>query len=77
MRAVIAAGSGGPEVLSVGEVPDVVAGPGEVVLEVVATAGLVSLIFALARTRRGALAAPAVSAPRMTTGCSATARRMM
>jgi glycerol uptake facilitator-like aquaporin len=30
--------------------------------EVVATAGLVSLIFALARTRRGALAAPAVGA---------------
>jgi len=30
--------------------------------EVVATAGLVALVFALARTRRGALAAPAVAA---------------
>ena len=38
MRAVVASGVGGPEVLSVGEVPDPVAGPGEVVVEVVATA---------------------------------------
>lgn len=39
MRAVIAAGTGGPEVLSVGELPDPEPGPGEVVLEV-AAAGL-------------------------------------
>lgn len=38
MRAVVASGEGGPEVLSVGEVRDPVAGPGEVVVEVVATA---------------------------------------
>ena len=38
MRAVIASGSGGPEVLSVGEVPDPVARTGEVLVEVVATA---------------------------------------
>ncbi len=38
MRAVIAAEPGGPEVLSVGELPDPVPGPGEVLLEVVATA---------------------------------------
>ncbi|WP_182525217.1 NAD(P)H-quinone oxidoreductase [Nocardioides dongkuii] len=39
MRAVVATGTGGPEVLSVAEVPDVEPGPGEVVLEV-AAAGL-------------------------------------
>jgi putative PIG3 family NAD(P)H quinone oxidoreductase len=39
MRAVIADGTGGPEVLSVGELPDPTPGPGEVVLDVVA-AGL-------------------------------------
>src|SRR6478735_5582842 len=39
MRAVIAAEPGGPEVLSVSEVPDLEPGPGEVLLEVVA-AGL-------------------------------------
>ena len=39
MRAVVAQGTGGPEVLSVSDVPDPVAGPGEVLLEVVA-AGL-------------------------------------
>ncbi|MFC7495720.1 MULTISPECIES: NAD(P)H-quinone oxidoreductase [unclassified Nocardioides] len=39
MRAVIAAEPGGPEVLSVAEIPDPEPGPGEVVLEVVA-AGL-------------------------------------
>ena len=39
MRAVIADGAGGPEVLSVGEVPDPEPGPDEVVLDVVA-AGL-------------------------------------
>jgi len=38
MRAVIASGSGGPEVLSVGEVPDPEPGPGEVLLDVAATA---------------------------------------
>ena len=38
MRAVIAAAPGGPEVLSVAEVPDVVPGPGEVALDVAATA---------------------------------------
>ncbi len=38
MRAVIASAAGGPEVLSVGEVPDAVAGPGEVVVAVVAAA---------------------------------------
>ena len=38
MRAVIASGSGGPEVLSVGELPDPVPGPGEVLLDVAATA---------------------------------------
>ncbi|WP_166135410.1 NAD(P)H-quinone oxidoreductase [Nocardioides ochotonae] len=38
MRAVVAERNGGPEVLSVGEVPDPVAGPGEVLVEVVATA---------------------------------------
>jgi len=38
MRAVVAERDGGPEVLSVGEVPDPVAGPGEVLVEVVATA---------------------------------------
>jgi glycerol uptake facilitator-like aquaporin len=35
---------------------------GHFVAEVVATAGLIALIFALARTRRGALSAPAVGA---------------
>ena len=39
MRAVIADGVGGPEVLSVGELPDPEPGPGEVVLAV-AAAGL-------------------------------------
>lgn len=39
MRAVIADGAGGPEVLSVGELPDPEPGPGEVVLQV-AAAGL-------------------------------------
>jgi putative PIG3 family NAD(P)H quinone oxidoreductase len=38
MRAVIAAEPGGPEVLSVGEVPDIAPGPGEVRLDVAATA---------------------------------------
>ncbi len=38
MRAVVAAGSGGPEVLSVGEVDAPSAGAGEVVIEVAATA---------------------------------------
>jgi putative PIG3 family NAD(P)H quinone oxidoreductase len=38
MRAVIAAAPGGPEVLSVGEVPDISPGPGEVLLDVAATA---------------------------------------
>jgi putative PIG3 family NAD(P)H quinone oxidoreductase len=38
MRAVIAAGTGGPEVLSVSEVPDVDPGPGEVAIAVAATA---------------------------------------
>jgi putative PIG3 family NAD(P)H quinone oxidoreductase len=39
MRAVVADGAGGPEVLSIGEVPDPAAGPGEVVLDI-AAAGL-------------------------------------
>ena len=39
MRAVIASAAGGPEVLSVVELPDPVPGPGEVVLDV-AAAGL-------------------------------------
>ena len=38
------------------------ASPGHVLAEVVATAVLVALIFALARTERGAMAAPAVGA---------------
>ncbi len=38
MRAVIAAGVGGPEVLSVGDVAEPTPGPGEVLLDVVATA---------------------------------------
>ncbi|GEP40396.1 NAD(P)H quinone oxidoreductase [Nocardioides psychrotolerans] len=38
MRAVIATAAGGPEVLSVHEVPDVEPGPGEVAIAVVATA---------------------------------------
>jgi putative PIG3 family NAD(P)H quinone oxidoreductase len=38
MRAVIASGAGGPEVLSVGELPDPEPGPGEVLLDVAATA---------------------------------------
>lgn len=38
MRAVIADGAGGPEVLSVAELPDPEAGPGEVVLDVAAAA---------------------------------------
>jgi putative PIG3 family NAD(P)H quinone oxidoreductase len=38
MRAVTMDGSGGPEVLGWGEVPDPVAGPGEVVVDVAATA---------------------------------------
>jgi putative PIG3 family NAD(P)H quinone oxidoreductase len=37
MRAVTMAGSGGPEVLGWGEVPDPVCGPGEVLVDVVAT----------------------------------------
>ncbi len=39
MRAVVPTGAGGPEVLTVSELPDPVAGPGEVVIDVVA-AGL-------------------------------------
>lgn len=39
MRAVVASGTGGPEVLSVAEVPDLEPGPGEVLVEV-AAAGL-------------------------------------
>lgn len=39
MRAVVASGTGGPEVLSVAEVPDLEPGPGEVLLQV-AAAGL-------------------------------------
>ena len=38
MRAVVADGAGGPEVLLVGELPDPEPGPGEVLVEVVATA---------------------------------------
>ncbi|MEJ7834433.1 MAG: NAD(P)H-quinone oxidoreductase [Nocardioides sp.] len=38
MRAVIANGAGGPEILSVSEVPDVEAGPGDVLIAVAATA---------------------------------------
>jgi putative PIG3 family NAD(P)H quinone oxidoreductase len=38
MRAVIASGTGGPEVLSVGEVPGQTPGPGEVLVAVAATA---------------------------------------
>ncbi|WP_134765718.1 NAD(P)H-quinone oxidoreductase [Nocardioides sp. 1609] len=38
MRAVVADGAGGPEILSVQEVPDVAPGPGEVLVEVAATA---------------------------------------
>jgi putative PIG3 family NAD(P)H quinone oxidoreductase len=38
MRAVIASGGGGPEVLSVGELPDPEPGPGEVLVDVAATA---------------------------------------
>ncbi len=38
MRAVVVDGAGGPEVLSVGEAPDVAPGPGEVAIEVAATA---------------------------------------
>jgi putative PIG3 family NAD(P)H quinone oxidoreductase len=38
MRAVIASADGGPEVLSVGELPDPEPGPGEVLLDVAATA---------------------------------------
>ena len=38
MRAVVADGAGGPEVLSVQEVPDVEPGPGEIAIAVVATA---------------------------------------
>lgn len=38
MRAVVATGTGGPDVLSVGEVADPRPGPGEVLLDVVATA---------------------------------------
>ena len=38
MRAVVSSGSGGPEVLSVAEVPDVEPGEGEVAIEVAATA---------------------------------------
>ncbi len=38
MRAIVASGPGGPEVLTPAEVPDPVAGPGEVLVEVAATA---------------------------------------
>ena len=38
MRAVVADGAGGPEILSVRETPDVEPGPGEVAIEVAATA---------------------------------------
>ena len=38
MRAIVPSGPGGPEVLEYVEVPDAVAGPGEVVLDVAATA---------------------------------------
>ncbi len=38
MKAVLAAGSGGPEVLSLGELPDPEPGPGEVLVDVAATA---------------------------------------
>lgn len=38
MKAVVAAGTGGPEVLSLGEAPDPEPGPGEVLIDVAATA---------------------------------------
>jgi putative PIG3 family NAD(P)H quinone oxidoreductase len=38
MRAIVADGAGGPEVLRLGEAPDPVAGPGEVVVDIAATA---------------------------------------
>ena len=38
MRAVTISGPGGPEVLGWGEVPDPVCGPGEVIVDVAATA---------------------------------------
>lgn len=38
MKAVLAAGTGGPEVLSLGELPDPEPGPGEVLVDVAATA---------------------------------------
>jgi putative PIG3 family NAD(P)H quinone oxidoreductase len=38
VRAIVLSGSGGPEVLSYAEVPDAVAGPGEVLVDVTATA---------------------------------------
>ena len=38
MRAIVAAGSGGPEVLSLGDLPDPDPGPGEVLVDVAATA---------------------------------------
>ena len=40
MRAVIASGTGGPEVLSVGEVPDPTPGPGEVLVAVADGSGI-------------------------------------
>ncbi|HZC27231.1 MAG TPA: alcohol dehydrogenase catalytic domain-containing protein, partial [Actinopolymorphaceae bacterium] len=36
MRAVVTTGAGGPEVMSVGEIPDPTPGPGEVLIDVVA-----------------------------------------
>ena len=38
MRAVVASGTGGPEVLGIGDLPDPEPGPGEVLVDVVATA---------------------------------------
>lgn len=38
MRAIVASGPGGPETLTLGEVPDPVAGPGEVLVDIAATA---------------------------------------
>ncbi|CAA9372075.1 MAG: Quinone oxidoreductase [uncultured Nocardioides sp.] len=68
MLAVIASGPGGPEVLSVGEVPEPTAGPGEVLVDVVATA----VNRADTLQRRGFYPVPAGSSEIIGLECSGT-----
>lgn len=68
MRAVIASGAGGPEVLSIAELPDPEPGPGEVVLDVAAAA----LNRADLLQRRGSYAPPPGASDVLGVECSGT-----